>query len=62
MKKYVKKRILFAVLVIVWMIIIFYFSNENGDTSQGKSDIITNVIINVAIANINTPAVIYIDV
>lgn len=47
MKKYGKKRILFAVLVIVWMIIIFCFSNENGDTSQGTSDIITNVIINV---------------
>lgn len=47
MKKYGKKRILFAVLVIVWMIIIFCFSNENGDTSQGTSDIITNVIINI---------------
>ena len=47
MKKCNKKRILFAVLVIVWMITIFCFSNENGETSQGTSDIITNAIINV---------------
>lgn len=47
MKKYNKKRILFAILVIVWMITIFCFSNEDGDTSQGTSDIITNAIINI---------------
>lgn len=47
MRKCNKKRILFAVLVIVWMITIFCFSNENGETSQGTSDIITNAIINV---------------
>ena len=47
MKKYSKKRILFAILVIAWMITIFCFSNENGETSQGTSDIITNAIINI---------------
>ena len=47
MKKYCKKRILFALLVIVWMVTIFCFSNENGETSQGTSDIITNAIINI---------------
>lgn len=47
MKNWNKKRILFAVLVIVWMITIFCFSNEDGDTSQGTSDVITNAIINV---------------
>lgn len=47
MKKYNKKRILFAILVIVWMITIFCFSNEDGDTSQGTSDVITNAIINI---------------
>lgn len=47
MKKSNKKRILFAILVIVWMITIFCFSNEDGDTSQGTSDIITNAIINI---------------
>lgn len=47
MKKYSKKRILFAILVIAWMITIFCFSNENGETSQGTSDIITNAIVNI---------------
>lgn len=47
MEKSNKKRILFAILIIVWMITIFSFSNENGETSQGTSDIITNAIINI---------------
>ena len=47
MKKYSNKRILFAILVIAWMITIFCFSNENGETSQGTSDIITNAIVNI---------------
>ena len=47
MKKWNKKRILFAILVITWMITVFCFSNENGETSQGTSDIITDAIINI---------------
>lgn len=47
MKKWNKKRIIFAILVITWMMTVFCFSNENGETSQGTSDIITNAIINI---------------
>lgn len=42
-----KKRIFWGVLVFVWMILIFTFSNQNGDDSQITSDIITDRIVEV---------------
>ena len=42
MKIQIIKRIVYAVLIILWMITIFEFSNQNGDTSQGTSDVITD--------------------
>lgn len=42
-----KKRIFYAILVIMWMILVFVFSNQNGDESQSTSDIITDRIVQV---------------
>lgn len=42
-----KKRILFVSLSIIWMIVIFMFSNQNGETSGGLSDKIVSVIIKI---------------
>ena len=36
MKKYTRK-IIFGILIVSWMIIIFLFSNQNGDLSASKS-------------------------
>ena len=47
MKIQIIKRIVYAVLIILWMITIFEFSNQNGDTSQGTSDVITDKIIEI---------------
>ncbi len=47
MKIQIIKRIVYAVLIILWMITIFEFSNQNGDTSQGTSDVITEKIIEI---------------
>lgn len=42
------KRIIYLILVIIWMIVVFSFSNQNGTKSQGSSDIITNKIIEIS--------------
>jgi len=42
------KRIIYLILVIIWMIIVFSFSNQNGTKSQGSSDIITNKIVEIS--------------
>ena len=47
MKIQIIKRIVYTVLIILWMITIFEFSNQNGDTSQGTSDVITDKIIEI---------------
>lgn len=45
MKKQIVKRILFAVLVIVWMVTIFCFSNEKSEDSTDTSGtVIKNVL------------------
>lgn len=48
-----KKRIFYGILVIIWMILVFTFSNQNGKESQSTSDIITDKIIEV-ITKINS--------
>ena len=35
------------ILVILWMIVIFYFSSANGYVSTEQSNIVTNSIINI---------------
>lgn len=45
-KKNVKK-IIYGIFVLIWMIIVFSFSNQNGKVSQSSSDIITNSIVKI---------------
>ena len=46
-----QKRIILGILIIIWMITIFLFSNEDGMESENTSDIITNRIVNENIEN-----------
>lgn len=46
-----KKRIFYAILVVIWMIVIFCFSSQNGEESQSTSDIITDKIVKVITQN-----------
>jgi len=48
MKIQFKKRNIYGIFVIIWMIVIFMFSNQNGTESQGTSDVITNSIISIS--------------
>lgn len=41
------KRIIYLILVLLWMITVFSFSNQNGDESQENSDIFTYKIMEV---------------
>ena len=45
MAKRIKKVILYTI-TIIWMIVIFMFSNQNAVSSQKTSDIVTEQIIN----------------
>ncbi len=47
MKTVFSSRIFYCILVIIWIILVFAFSNQNGDKSQGMSDIITDRIVKV---------------
>ena len=50
MKKFDKKeqiKIIKAILIVIWMIIIFNFSNQGGTKSSGTSSKVTKIIINV---------------
>ena len=52
MKKFDKKeqiKIIKAILIIIWMIVIFNFSNQGGTESSGTSSKVTKVIINVIV-------------
>lgn len=39
------KRLIYFILVCLWMITIFWFSSQNGDDSQATSDVFTNRIV-----------------
>lgn len=41
------KKIVYGIFLIIWMIIVFGFSNQNGKVSQSSSDRITNNIVQV---------------
>lgn len=45
MMKIVSKRMIYMLLVVLWMIIIFGFSSQDGDKSQKTSNIITDSIV-----------------
>ena len=53
MKKYTRK-IIFGILIVSWMIIIFLFSNQNGDLSASKSQKIVNMIIKVFVKDFDS--------
>lgn len=41
----VSKRIIYTTLLIIWMIVIFMFSNQNGKESKSVSDKVTSNVI-----------------
>lgn len=49
-----KKKIIFGILIIVWMIVIFLFSQDNGNSSSNKSEYIVNISIKLFIHNYDT--------
>ncbi len=42
-----KKRIIYLILVVVWMVVVFSFSNQRGDESQQTSDVITKTVVKI---------------
>ena len=44
-----------AILIIIWMIVIFNFSNQGGTESSGTSSKVTKVIINVIVKDKEAP-------
>lgn len=46
-KKITKKQIVYAVLVIVWMAIVFAFSNQPAETSSKSSGRITETVVKI---------------
>ncbi len=41
------KKLFSFLLVLIWMIVIFNFSNQNGTKSTNTSDIVTSMVVNV---------------
>lgn len=41
------KKIIYTILVVIWGISVFLFSNQNGEKSKETSDIITKPIVNM---------------
>lgn len=53
------RRILFTVLAIVWMILIFYMSAQNGTSSSGMSDRICDMIGHVLVPGYDTKSAVW---
>lgn len=49
-----KRKIIFGILIISWMLVIFLFSSQNGDSSSGSSKKIVNAIINIFVRNFDS--------
>lgn len=47
-KKYNKQQIIYLILVIIWMAVVFMFSNQQGEESAGTSNRVTQKILAVA--------------
>ena len=47
------KKIIYLILIIIWMTTVFVFSNQNGDKSQGTSKKVTKIIVQVFTQNQN---------
>lgn len=41
------KRIIYTTLLVIWMIVIFLFSNQDGNNSESTSDKVASNVINV---------------
>lgn len=41
------KRIIYGLFVLIWMIVVFMFSGQNGNESQGTSDVVTEKIVDI---------------
>ncbi len=41
------KIIIKIILIVIWMIVVFIFSNQNGKKSSGTSSKVTKVIVNI---------------
>ncbi len=44
-KKY--EKIIKIILIVIWMVIVFNFSNQRGEESSGTSSRVTKVIVNI---------------
>ena len=53
MSKEKYKQIISLILIIIWMIIVFMFSNQNGEESQKTSNTVTKVIVRILTFNQN---------
>lgn len=42
-----KKRVIYLILIVCWMLTIFYFSSQNADDSQSTSDVFTDKIVGI---------------
>ena len=51
MSKEKYKQIISLILIIIWMIIVFMFSNQNGEESQKTSNTVTKVIVRILTFN-----------
>lgn len=47
------KKIIYLVLVLIWMLTVFLFSSQNGEESQSTSGKITRVIVEIFTYNSN---------
>ena len=51
MSKEKYKQIISLILIIIWMITVFMFSNQNGDESQKTSNSVTKLIVRILTFN-----------
>ena len=42
-----KKRVIYCTLMIIWMVMVFYFSSQDGKHSQSTSDVFTEKIVKI---------------
>lgn len=47
------KKFIYLILIIIWMMTVFMFSNQNGGTSQGVSRKVTTIIVQTFTQNQN---------
>ena len=45
MTKEILKKIVYLALVLIWMLIVFMFSNQNGEKSKGTSQKISDIVV-----------------